>query len=91
MKGFFQVNVGCLQIWVCLTFALAELGRRQHPSRGPSADLPAEHRLRFGPWGGAVSGVYWWVMVTLLEGVWVCPLLTVVVLLFACSPRSDIK
>lgn len=71
MKGFFQMDVGCLQIWVCLTFPLAELGRRQQTSHGPAGALPAENRWHFGPLGGAFTGVNQWVMVTLLEGVWV--------------------
>lgn len=73
MKGFFKMDVGCFQIWLCLTFLLAELGRRQHPSHGPAAALPAESRWRFVPQGGAFTGVNRWVMVTLLERVWVRP------------------
>lgn len=73
MKGFFNKDVGCLQIWVCLTLLLAKLGRRQHLSHGPAAALPTKKQWCFGPQGGAFTGVKWWVMVMLLEGVWVCP------------------
>lgn len=67
IKGFFKMDAGCFQVWVCLAFPLAELGRRQHPSRGPAAALPAENQWPFGPWGGAFTGVNWWVTVALLE------------------------
>lgn len=70
MKGFFTTEMGCLQIWGCLAFLLAELGRRQHPS---AAALPAENQWYFGPQGRAFTGVNWWLTVTLLESVCVRP------------------
>lgn len=59
MKGFFKMDVACSQIWVCLTFLLAELGRRQHPSHGPAAALPAENWWHFSPPGRSIQWCEW--------------------------------
>jgi len=68
-EGIFQKGCGLL---TDLGLSDLPIGRTGEEAASIAA-LPAENRWCFGPQGGAFTGVNWWVMVTLLEGVWVCP------------------
>lgn len=68
MKGFFKLGVVCLQIWVALTL-LAKLGGGSIYRMALQQPSPQKKQWCFGSQGGPFTGVNWWVMVILLEGV----------------------
>lgn len=65
----FQKGCGLFTDLSFSDLTIGKTGRKQHLSQSPAATLPTQNQWCFGSQGGSFTGVKWWMMVILLEGV----------------------